>query len=227
MLFKSALLTAGSGKLRGIVASHNKGGAYLRGLTIPTNPQTALQTAVRNSLSALSTAWSGTLTALQRAGWNTYAGNLTWTNALGDAISVTGQQAYVGANAPRLQGSLSRVDAPPVVFTRPTFSSPTLTLTANSTNAVVAFNNADAWAIASGGALLVYASPPQGPGINSYGGPYKYIGKIAGAVSPPTSPATLTLASAAGPTGSKVFFRVQATAVDGRLSPDFRFPGTV
>ncbi|KKM06452.1 hypothetical protein LCGC14_1743870, partial [marine sediment metagenome] len=48
MLFKSGLITQGSGSIGGLTASHNRGGMYFRARTIPTNPATSFQTVVRN-----------------------------------------------------------------------------------------------------------------------------------------------------------------------------------
>jgi hypothetical protein len=226
MLFKSALMTTGSGKIKGIVASHNKGGQYFRGLTIPTNPRTARQTVVRNAMGTLSTAWVQTLTATQRAGWQAYADNISWTNALGDSIQLSGLNAYMACNAPRLQNSVARVDTAPVVFDRGSFTLPVATITAASATASIAFTNSDPWAIEVGGYLFVYASKPQNPSISSYSGPYQLLGKVTGAVSPPSSPASMTMPQLAGPSGSKVFFRFTTSRADGRLSPTFRSTST-
>lgn len=226
MLFKSALMTAGSGKIKGIVASHNKGGQYFRGLTIPTNPNTARQQAVRNAMSALSTAWVQTLTSSQRAGWQAYADNISWTNALGDTIQISGINAYVGCNTPRLQGSAARVDTAPTVFDRGNFTLPVATITAASATLSLAFTNSDAWANEVGGYLFVYASKPQNASIGSFSGPYQFLGKVSGAGTPPTSPASFTMPQVAGPVGSKVFLRFVTSRADGRLSPTFRSTGT-
>lgn len=227
MLFKSALMTAGSGKIRGIVASHNAGGAYFRGLTIPVNPRSTRQTTVRNNMTALSTYWANTLTGAQRSAWQTYADNVSWTNALGDTIKVSGLNAFIACNVSRLQASLAQVNAAPTIFDRATFTLPIPTITAASTTLSLAFTNTDGWAGEVGGGLLVYASKAQNPSINFFNGPYTFVGKVSGAVSPPTTPATLTLNFPAGPSGSRMFFRFLASRADGRLSPAFRVTGTV
>lgn len=224
MKYLSALTSQASGSLRGMTASHNAGGAYLRGRTKPVNPRTAKQTVVRNAMTALSTAWSATLTTAQRLSWTVYAQNITWLNSLGQAIKVTGLNAYVSCNTPRLQASLSRIDTGPVVFDRGNFTAPTATVTHSNATLSIAFTNSDAWANATGGAMLVFASTPQNGSINYFQGPYSFVGKILGNGTPPVSPSNFTMAQPAGPVGSQIFLRFEVTQSDGRLSPDMTFP---
>lgn len=89
MLIKSALLTAASGKLGGMVASHNKGGMYLRALTIPTTSTTAPALAAKARLATASAHFAG-LTQAERDSW-TRAGTLRpELNALGDTKILSG-----------------------------------------------------------------------------------------------------------------------------------------
>jgi hypothetical protein len=91
-IFKSIVGTL-SGKLNGTVYSHNKGGAYIRKLGIPTNPTTARQTAMRTLMSTNSRAWNG-LTVAQRAAWALYAVANPVINRLGDSITLSGIAAF-------------------------------------------------------------------------------------------------------------------------------------
>lgn len=220
MKYKSALLTTGSGKIRGIVASHNRGGQYFRGLTVPVNPNTAQQQAVRNALSSLQVLFANTLTLAQRVGWQTYATNTPVTDALGDSITLTGQQMFVKCNTLRSQAGLTIIAAPPGVYGLSGITIPVPTIIAAGTTASVAFTNTDAWAGEIGGALLVYASRPMGATINYFKGPYRYAAKVAGAVSPPASPSVVTLPFTIGSAGTKMGFRFVAVRADGRPSPE-------
>lgn len=220
MKYTSALLTAASGKLRGIVASHNRGGSYFRGLTVPTNPNTAQQQSVRNNLASLQVTFANTLTGAQRTGWQTYATNTPVTDALGHSITLTGQQMFVKCNSLRLQAGLSVIAAPPGLYGLAALTLPVPTIIAAGTTASVAITNTDAWAGEVGGALLIYASRPFGGTINYFKGPYRYAGKVAGAVSPPTSPATVTLPFTIGSATTKMGFRFVAVRADGRPSPE-------
>lgn len=221
MKFKSALVTQASGSVGGATFAHNQGGLYVRARSIPTNPSSAFQVAVRANLAALSNAWSATLTAAQRAAWGVYAANVPLVNSLGDSINVSGIAMYNRSNAPRLQAGVSTLAAAPTNFNLGAFTIPTITCVAASSNLSVAFTNTDSWATAVGGYMFVYASRPQSPGINFFNGPYRFAGKISGAVVPPTSPVTIAVPFAAA-AGNKIFYSVRVSQVDGRLSADFR-----
>lgn len=226
MKFTSALVSGASGSIRGMTASHNRGGQYLRGRTIPTNPNSVFQQAVRNNLSVLQTRFLSTLTAAQRLAWTTYAQNTPVTDSLGNSIKLTANQWYIACNSLRLQAGIAVVDAGPTTFGLPTFTTPVPTIVAAGTTVSMAFTNTDSWATAVGGALLIFASRPQNPTVNFFKGPYRFAGKVLGAVTPPTSPAVITLPFPIGPVGSKMYFRAVAVGVDGRKSIDQFLVGT-
>ena len=79
--------TAGifSGKLGGLIFSHNKGGRYVRVMGIPTNPNSARQQEVRGALATQSAAWEG-LTDAERSTWETWAQNNPLTDPLGQVV---------------------------------------------------------------------------------------------------------------------------------------------
>jgi hypothetical protein len=225
--YRSNLIAAASGSLGGTVFAHNTGGLYMRSRTVPVNTNTTQQQAVRNALGQLTTAWAQTLSAAQRSAWSVFAGNVPLPDTMGEARNVPPLSWYVKANVPRLQAGVARVDAGPVVWELATFTTPTFTITSGGTTTSMAFTNTDAWANEVGGYMLVYASPPQSVTVNFYAGPYRFAGKVTGAASPPTTPATITLPYVSGPTGSRQFFRVVVTRADGRPSNSFRGFGTV
>lgn len=226
MLIKSALLTQASGSTGGMTASHNRGGMYLRSRAIPTNPNTGRQVVVRGILSALVVAWNNTLTPTQRENWNTYATNTPVVNVLGDSKNLSGINMYCRCNVPRIQAGLARIDNAPTTFNLGAMTNPTLvSATAGTGIVVVSFTNTDAWATATGGALLIYLSRPQNAGVNFFRGPYAYAGRVNGLVVPPTSPANIT-APFPFTAGSRVFARIRASLADGRLTADW-FGGVV
>ncbi len=92
-----AIVVAGSGKIGGHVASKNRGGAYLRTKTTPSNPNTAAQAAARGILSSLSQGWSS-LTDSQRAGWNAAVSDFSSTDIFGDIKNPTGLNLYIKLN---------------------------------------------------------------------------------------------------------------------------------
>lgn len=193
MKFKGTLIAAASGSVRGLTFSHNRGGQYIRGRTIPTNPGSVEQQAVRNVMSALTAAWKDTLTEEQRTAWTIWGDNSPRVNSLGDTFKMTGLQAYCANNAARLQAGLSRIDDAPATFGYTALTTPGITsITASTKVIVVTFSNSNDWATAVGGALLVYVSRPVSPTRGFFKGPFQYAGRINGAVSPPTSPQNIT-----------------------------------
>lgn len=204
------------------MASHNKGGAYLRGKTIPTNPRSSYQVATRTRLADLMARWRSTLTGPQRAGWDTYAKNVSTVDALGNTISLSGPNWYVGANTLRLQASLAAVDAPPTVFALADLSPLTGTTYASAGTALIGWSGVDGWQTAptASAGVAIFASRPQNATINYFSGPYRYAGVIQSAASAGAS--VVTLPFPAGPAGSKIFFKAAALGGDGRYSSDFR-----
>jgi hypothetical protein len=107
MKVTSALLTTMSGKLGGAVASKARGGIqYFRALVIPSNPRSALQTFMRQTLAGISAAWVATLTNAQRLGWEALADD-----------EESGIDVYVKVNSQIIRAGGARVDAPPVSAT--------------------------------------------------------------------------------------------------------------
>lgn len=226
MKFKSSVYTQASGSVGGLTYSHNKGGMYTRARRTPVNPASAFQTTIRNLINQLNVYW-GALTVGQRSAWAVWAQNMTFLSLTGDAISYTPLNCYNLCNVQRLQAGLTRIDVAPTIFELATLTPITATITAAGTTASVAYTNTDAWANEVGGALLLYASRPQSPTINFFKGPYRFCGLVAGAMTPPTSPAVLTLPFPSGPTGSRQYFRALAVRADGRPSPNYTFRSTV
>ncbi|MFZ1061243.1 MAG: hypothetical protein WAP47_18835 [Candidatus Rokuibacteriota bacterium] len=224
MKFKSALVTAASGSIHGMTASHNRGGQYLRARTIPTNPQTAFQVAVRDYLALLTSAWSQTLTALQRQGWDDYGDAVEVTDALGEKRKLTGLNWYIAGNVPRLQAGLARVDAAPGVLTMAELSAVAITSFTASTRILIAtYVNTDDWAITTGGGLAFFVSRPQSPGVTFFKGPYRFLGIVLGnTATPPTSPFTSTAGPFPVMAGSNIFIQARALNADGRISSPFR-----
>lgn len=221
MKFKSALVTQVSGSVGGMTGAHNQGGLYFRGRSIPVNPNTSFQQVVRNAVSQLSTRFSQTLTAAQRAAWAVYAANVPLVDRLGDSRNVTSIAQYVRSNTPILQSGGTVVDDGPTTFALPTFSDPSFTVDATADEVDVGFTDTDAWANEAGGYMLVYASRPQSASIGYFKGPYRYAGKVTGAATPPTSPETIALPFPVA-AGHQVFFKVSVVRADGRLSSPFR-----
>ena len=149
MLYKGTMGSVMSGKIGGMVASHNKGGTYFRHLRIPTNPRTPEQHAVRNTLSGLAAAWK-TLTADQQSAWAVYATNSPKINRVGDSTKIPALAWYIASNTPRIQAGFTRIDDAPTIFGLATLSPLTPdTFTAGPPSTVdVDFDATNDWATA-------------------------------------------------------------------------------
>lgn len=229
MKFKGTHISEASGSLAGVTYSHNRGGQYMRARAVPVNPNTQQQQDVRNYMASRSSAWGSVLTQAQRDGWEAYADQVLLTDSLGEPRKGTGLNHYVRCNVPRMQAAMagSPLQVAPTTFDMGSYSNPVLgVIDASATTASIAYTNGDAWAIAVGGAMLVYASQGVGPAIAYFKGPYRYAGKVLGASTPPTSPLVVSLPFAVQ-VGQKVFIKINFVQVDGRLSSPFRVGGLV
>lgn len=220
MLFKGTLIGAASGSISGTTFSHNRGGQYTRQRAIPVNPNTTPQQIVRSAMSSLSARWRDILTNAQRLAWNLYAENTPMPNAVGDPINVGGIGMYIRSNIIRVQAALAIIDAGPTTYGLPAMTLPGITsVTAATKIAIVTFTNTDSWANEVGGALLVWMSPGMPQSIGYYKGPFQFAGKVAGAATPPTSPANIT-GTFPQAAGNNVWIRFAAVRADGRVSAD-------
>lgn len=206
-----------SGKQGGIVWSHNRAGAYVRTRSIPVNPSTDRQVAVRNAVKALSIGWQNTLTEAQRNAWENYGANVNWFNPLGVAMKLTGEQHYIRSNTPRLQNAIASVDDAPTIFNLGTAeknlvasaSEATQQLTVSGDDTMAWIGEADAWCFVSMGL-------PQNASRKFFNGPWRQAIAIPGA-GPPPWPSTPT-----GPfvfaEGQRIWVRTRIARGDGRLS---------
>ena len=97
MKYIGLISSAASGKLGGIVASHNRNGTYLRHHSIPVQPRTPAQRLVRNQLAGFSSYFKS-LSAADVSGWNALAATITLKSKLGTTYNPTGQQLFVSCN---------------------------------------------------------------------------------------------------------------------------------
>jgi len=222
MLYHSQILTEASGRIGGLVASHNRGGAYFRAAVMPVNPGTVYQEAVRNIVGQLAVLWSDTLTEAQRAGWVNYANNVPVTNRIGDARYLTGLNMYTRCNTARVQAAMDRIDDAPVIFNLGSYTAPSFAASEATQLISVTFDDTDEWCDLDGAAMLVYASRAISPSIEYFKGPYRLAGAILGdSGTPPTSPQTIALPFAAAE-DQRLFFRANVTQDDGRYGEPFR-----
>lgn len=226
MRFNSTLATAVGGKIGNMVGLMNKAGMNLREWVVPANPNTTAQQGVRNTLKTLATAWNNTLTAAQRLGWNVYAATLAFTSKLGTVYTISGYDAYVMCNGARMVATGTKIDAPPAASGFASFTPVVPTFDTSDHTISVAYTNTDAWAGEVGGYLTIRRVPIGfKPGVTFYEGPFIYADKVAGAVTPPTSPKVITLSVGEIVLGTQYAIAVRACRADGRCSQESIFRG--
>lgn len=219
MKVRFSILADASGSLGGLVASHNRGGQYLRIRVVPTNPSTGPQVEMRTIFGNLATAWQ-TITQAQRDAWTTYAINVPITDSMGDPLTLTGQQMYVRNNSARIQAGLTRIDDGPTVFSLDSLSPVAINPTAAADLYSIAFTEADAWVTEDDAGLLIYGSRELADTINFFKGPYRFQGIIQGDLAtPPTSPDASVTSLFALTVGNVIFNRALSVRADGRISP--------
>lgn len=201
-------MTAASGSAGGVTASRNRGGMYFRARAIPTNPNTALQQAVRQNLGLLANVWSNTLTGDQQAGWNLYASNVPVIDTLGASMKLSGINMFIRTNTVNLQAGGEIVANAPTIFNLgPTPTIGTITQTLGVVT--VAYSPT----INVGDRLAYYVGRPQNASINFFRGPYQYNGVLTTAV-----PEFVLNNGTGWTTGQQIFIRCQTVTSDGRLS---------
>jgi hypothetical protein len=206
-----------SGSIGGQTWSHNRSGAYVRARSIPVNPNTDRQVAVRNAVRSIAIAWETILTQNQRDAWDTYAANVSWMNPLGQVITLTGINHFIRSNTPRVVSGIARVDAAPVIFDiaaaegalSATASEATQDLTLDGDPAGAWIGEPDAW-------QFYYMGIPQNASRTFFGGPWRLLTAVPGA-GPPPFPVVIA-ASFPFAEGQRIWVRSRVARGDGRLS---------
>lgn len=161
----SDLIVEMRGKTGGAVYSKNKGGAYRKRRTVPSNPQTAAQIAVRSKISTLSQAWK-TLTSEQQAAWQAATPQFQYINNLGQLQSYTAQALFMALNssirAANPAASLLTSPPAPASITNVVPSTLSVTLSGGTLDEVVA---TFAPTVPAGHAVLVQATRGLSPGV--------------------------------------------------------------
>jgi hypothetical protein len=103
-----------SGSIAGTTSSHNRSGQYTRNRRSPVQPVgTGRRAFVRSAFGNASAAWAA-LTAANQAAWIAYANSHPVTDSLGQSITLTGQNAFVGVAVSLLNVGAAMPTIPPV-----------------------------------------------------------------------------------------------------------------
>ena len=215
------IMTQMSGSVGGWTGSHNRGGLYFRGRAIPVNPNTAAQQRARTDFAIGVGAWAA-LTVAQRTAWNVYAAEQAWTDTLGDAIQLSGQQAFVASTSALLAAGLAQVTEPPVPNTRPEAVPITLWAIEDDAGAWSTNLAPTAFPGAATDRVLVSIGRPIGPGRLYYGGPYRIgtsaLGNAASNASAEAALAAVLGSNASVYVGTKIPIRLRLVRPDGAYS---------
>lgn len=219
MKIKSALLTQGSGSIGGMTMAHNSGGIYLRARTIPTDPNTPAQSAVKAQFASLSANWSGVLTQAQRDDWTTYALNTPVVDKLGDPLVLTGQQMYIRCNTPRANAGVTILANAPSNFGLPEIGNVQFAGSEATQVLICVFDDTKPWTSLDDAYMFVQVSRPMSPAINFFRGPFRQLAAFAGdSTTPETSPANTGVSMFAFTQGQRLFIRCRVSDDEGRLS---------
>ena len=190
MKYIGLLSSAASGKLGGIVASHNRNGTYFRHHAIPVQPRTAAQKLVRNQLAAFSSAFKS-LTASQIQGWNALGATVTLKSKLGTTYNPTGQQLFVSCNKHLANvGITTTLLNPPSIPSIPGITTFTSTPVGNGTT-VTSWGLATTPNLSTSYAVQVRATATQSNG-RSFTGKSQYR-NVWGVNPSPTQPTNTTI----------------------------------
>jgi len=188
-----------SGSYAGTTSSRNRFGQYVRNRSIPVNPSSVPQAAVRARLSNNAAAWR-LLTDVQREGWASLGASITRNDALGTTYTLTGFQTYCMVNNNNLAAGNAIVSAAPALTDPGTLLTATVTLTNAAFS--IAYTTTP---LAAGVRLFSYASPQRSAG-RFFEGDYRLIAASAAAAASPANIFTAYSARLGTPvTGNKIF----------------------
>jgi len=237
MLFRGTIIGPASGKLNGMVASHNRGGQYFRVHTIPTDPATGRQLKCRDALAQAYNQWRDNSPQI-RQDWQNYAQQMRRVNRLGDEHHLTGWQEFSRWAAPRYQlnaqlgwtigigNAVAKI--PEAALSIP----PVGTIIDDGGTFRLTFDNTDFWVHDQDNALMLYLCSSRdtegtrgvralAPTRNYFRGPYQLVDAADGDPDDPipsTIDVPLTIDAALG---EKIFWRARLTTDDSGMSKPY------
>lgn len=197
-------------EVRGTIAAttfaRNKGGAVIRNRIVPINRRSPGQTARRQSLASLASAFRGLLQA-NIAAWNAAAANFPIQDNLGQTILMSGQQLYVRFNANLILIGASQITSPPSPTSFDSLAFTSLTATADDSAVSLAFTPT----VPTGFAMVVYATRPLSAGKTFVPeSDFRFLTAIAAAQTSPQDLGTVYAAvfgAITNNTGDKIFVK--------------------
>lgn len=213
-----------SGSLGGTVYSRNRFGPYVRARSVPVQPQSAAQVAIRAAMADMSERWENTLTQAQRDQWDWYGENTEWYGPLGEPHKLTGKMHYIRSNVPRSVFGLSVIDAGPILSGIPAGDTQFAVTASEATQLLsISFRVTSPWVPKDNAGLLCFLGRPKNPSVKFFNGPWRFCKLIEGdSGTPPTSP----VASVPSPwplgEAQHIWGYSRVSREDGRLSEPVR-----
>lgn len=226
MKFTSQIVTGASGSIGGTTFSRNRFGMYQRAKGTPVNPNTSRQNVVRADFANAVQSWT-LLTEAQRQGWVEYAQNTPTTDALGQSITLTGQQMYVRQFTLRSSFGAPPVTVAPVIFNRGETVSDITAAGMIDDDLVMTF--ALSQQASADGELALYVGRPQNASRRFYKGPYQLaaFASFSGAATTvnmtrDTTDEAAWFSQTVPAIGMHLPVRTRIAYADGRVSTSFR-----
>jgi len=169
-------------KIGGSVFTKVRFGAMVRRKVSPVQPRTSRQTTVRALLTLLSKRWGSTLTAAQRAGWESLAGSYPRTDVFGNSYTLTGLQMYTALNRNLQLIGVTIIDDAPASLSVGSPGSITATATIGTPNVLDVTPVTDP---AAGEVPVVFAARPVSAGRKFITSLLRYIFQDAAATAGP------------------------------------------
>jgi hypothetical protein len=156
------LTVPSSGSLQGTTASHNRAGQYVRSRRAPVQPVgTGRRSFIRSSFAAASSGWSA-LTSVEQNAFTAYALEYPITDALGQTITLTGQQIYVALGVQALNVAAALPTAPPISNAVPAITPASLAVVHTTPTVTPTWT-----APGTGNYVLVGLAAPTSSGVNN------------------------------------------------------------
>lgn len=213
-----AIAANARGSLGGVTASRNRGGAYLRNRTTPTNPVSARRTAVRQAFGDLAQAWSQTLDQSQREAWNVYAAGTPALNKVGESFFPSGFNRFMAGNSLWIDAGGTLIEDAPVAPGDGPAAAMTYGDFVYAAGDVTVATPDWTYAAATDRAFVSVGLPMTAE-TNVYYGPY--VLAVAGLVSALES--AMVFPVAGGAVGQFRSWRVQVVTPEGKVGQEFKF----
>ena len=172
----SAIVGEARGGVGESVFSRNNAGAYVRNKGTWVQPDTQRQLDARATISALSQAWSSTLTEAERTNWRAYARRFPMPNRFGHLVLTNGYTYFIRCNAHAYRefSAISHADAPLVPPLHPPQFSFTASVGGQTLTIALPPGAYDVPFL--GLRLWLFVGAPQTHGVAFFNGPWRYAG---------------------------------------------------